>query len=110
MRPNLPQPVSNAPEDDWKPSDVKVLVDGVHNALEAVTTLADRLNALALRVALMGGITDGVSSEVAVEAYLNRLSSLVMLSGEQMRKVQKLLQALEAGTCQAEHRATRHSE
>jgi hypothetical protein len=108
MNPNAPREVANVLEDDWKASEVRVLLDGVHDALEAVTTLADRLNALALRVALMGGIT-GVTSEVAVDAYLNRLSALVLLTGDQMQKVQKLLQALEAGTFQAEYRATHRS-
>jgi endonuclease V-like protein UPF0215 family len=109
MNDDLPRPVT-APGDDCEVSEARVPLDGVHEALEAVTTLADRLNALALRVALMGGITHGVTSEVAVEAYLNRLSALVILTGDQMQKVQRLLQALEAGTSRAEDRATRRSE
>jgi hypothetical protein len=90
---------TNAP---WEPSDTVALAEVVHSASEAVTTLADRLNALALRVALMGGVADLFGRQVEVEAYLNRLSSLVTSAGDQMLRVQKLLYSLEASTFPAD--------
>jgi hypothetical protein len=89
----------NAP---WEHSDAAALAEVVHSASEAVTTLADRLNALALRVALMGGVSDLFGRQVEVDVYLNRLSSLVTSAGDQMRRVQKLLYSLEASTFSAD--------
>ncbi len=89
----------------WAPSDSAALAELVHAASEAVTTLADRLNALALRTALLGGVADSFGAEANVEAYLNRLSALVDSAGDQMRRIQKVLQVLETATLQTQIRA-----
>jgi hypothetical protein len=86
----------------WDSSEAVALAEGVRLASEAVTMLADRLNALALRVALIGGVPELFETHTKVEAYLYRLSSLVNSAGEQMSRIQKLLHALEAGTLQAD--------
>jgi hypothetical protein len=82
----------------WTASDNAALAEVVHAASEAVTTLADRLNALALRTALLGGVADSFGAEAEVEGYLMRLSSLVASAGDQMRRIQKVLQVLETTT------------
>ena len=86
----------------WTASDNAALAEVVHAASEAVTTLADRLNALALRTALLGGVADSFGAEANVEGYLKRLSSLVASAGDQMRRIQKVLQVLETTTQQTE--------
>jgi hypothetical protein len=82
----------------WTASDNAALAEVVHAASEAVTTLADRLNALALRTALLGGVADSFGAEANVEGYLTRLSSLVTSAGDQMRRIQKVLRVLESTT------------
>jgi ABC-type transporter Mla subunit MlaD len=76
--------------------DITGLGDTVHSLSEAVTILADRLNALALRVALMGGTIDHSSKDS--EALLHRLSALVGTAGDEMRHIQHLLQLVESST------------
>jgi hypothetical protein len=83
-------------------SDIAAMAPVVHSAADAVTVLVDRLNSLALRVALVGGVADSLGSQPDLEAYLNRLSMLVDSAGQQLRLVQKLLQVLEARTSQEE--------
>ncbi len=78
----------------WTASDNAALAEVVHAASEAVTILADRLNALAAGIALLGGVADSFGAEANVEAYLNRLSALVASAGDQMRRIQKVLQLL----------------
>ena len=84
----------------WTASDSASLTEVVQAASEAVTTLADRLNALALRAALLGGVADSFGAESNVEGYLNRLCALVESAGDQMRRIQKVLQVLETATLQ----------
>ena len=96
-----------SPAAGWTASDSAALAEVVHAASEAVTTLADRLNALALRTALLGGVADSFGAGANVEAYLNRLSTLVDSAGDQMRRIQKVLQVLETATLQTEPRAVR---
>ena len=69
-------------------------------AAEAVTTLADRLNALALRVALISSIDDSSRSVTNSELYLAKLYSLVDAAAKQMRLIQKLLPVLQASALQ----------
>ena len=74
-------------------------------AAEAVTTLADRLNALALRVALMGTVNDASSNDASSSAssrepYLPKLYALVDAAAKQMRLIQKLLPVLQASALQ----------
>jgi hypothetical protein len=90
----------------WTPSDSASLAEVVCAASEAVTTLADRLNALALRTALLGGAADRLGAEANLQSYLHRLSSLVDLAGEQMGRIQNVLHILEATTCQTRSRKT----
>ena len=91
---------------DSSRAEIKDLAQLVHAASEAVNRLGDRLNALALRVALVGGLAQQSDLENAIEGYLNRLSSLVVLAGDQMHRVQTLLRALEVNTTsQTESRA-----
>jgi HAMP domain-containing protein len=87
--------------DRWSSSDAAELHDVVRAAAAAVTALADRLNTLALRVALFGGVSEAAASS-NVESYLNRLASLVDSAGEQMHRVQKLIRVLETATIQTE--------
>lgn len=69
-------------------------------AAEAVTTLADRLNALALRVALMGTISDNSRTVGSSESSLPKLYMLVDAAAKQMRLIQKLLPVLQASALQ----------
>lgn len=86
----------------WTASDNAALAEVVHAASEAVTALADRLNALALRTALLGEVAHSFGAEANVEDYLNRLSALVDSAGDQMRRIQKILHVLETTTFQTE--------
>lgn len=86
----------------YNAADLAAMAPVVHSAADAVTILVDRLNSLALRVALVGGVADSLGSQPDLEAYLNRLSTLVDSAGQQLRLVQKLLQVLEARTSQEE--------
>ena len=92
--------LENAAAAGWTASDSASLTEVVQAASEAVTTLADRLNALALRAALLGGVADSFGAESNVEGYLNRLCALVESAGDQMRRIQKVLQVLETATLQ----------
>jgi len=72
----------------------------LHHASEAVTTLADRLNAVMLRSALL----DAARNEPGVanlESYMSRLAVLIDSTAEQMRLIQRLLAAIEAATRQS---------
>jgi hypothetical protein len=90
------------PDSQWTPSDSAALAQVVHAASDAVAALADRLNALALRAALLGGIADSLGTDAHIDSYLNRLTSLVGAAGDQMRRIQTVLHVLEASTLDAE--------
>jgi len=106
----LRERLEKPPVAGWTASDSAALAEVVHAASEAVTTLADRLNALALRTALLGGVADSFGAEANVEAYLNRLSALVDSAGDQMRRIQKVLQVLETATLQTQVRAVQSED
>ncbi len=80
--------------------DAATFEDVVAIAAEAVTTLADRLNALVLRVALMSAINDASPSVSDSELYLSKLYALVDGAAKQMRLIQKLLPVLQASALQ----------
>ncbi len=69
--------------------------DALQMTSEAVTMLADRLNAVALRVALIGSAKSEAAASGNMETYLHRLSSLVDSAAAQMRFIQKLLRVIQ---------------
>jgi hypothetical protein len=88
----------------WTAADNATLPEVVHAASEAVKALADRLNALALRTALLREVADSFGAEANVDGYLNRLYSLVDSAGNQMRRIQQILHVVETKTGQTESR------
>jgi hypothetical protein len=98
---------AEVPDSKWTPSDSAALAKVVHAASDAVAALADRLNALALRAALLGGIANSFGTDANIESYLNRLTSLVGAAGEQMRRIQTVLHVLETNTLEAESKRQR---
>jgi hypothetical protein len=94
LKDGRPQPPSNVPgSTTWKFEDVETFAGAVRQASDAVTTLADRLNALALRIALLGSAAGAENDDL--ESYLVRLYSLVDSAGSQMRLIQNLLPVLQ---------------
>lgn len=77
--------------------------DALRITSEAVTLLADRLNAVGLRIALIGNIRSEPAASANIESYLHRLSSLVDAAAAQMRFIQKLLDMIQSETNVVEH-------
>jgi len=71
-------------------------------AANAVTTLADRLNALSLRVALISAVKEKSCSENCLEHCVTKLVLLVDSAAKQMRLIQKLLPVLQASALQSQ--------
>lgn len=78
--------------------------DAIRVTSEAVTSLADRLNAVGLRIALIGNARSEPSSSANIESYLSRLSSLVDSAAAQMRFIQRLLDVIQNGVGAARRR------
>lgn len=68
----------------------------IHRASEAVETLADRLNAVVLRAALLDAARSDRARAAALDSYLARLAALIDSTAQQMRLIQKLLAVIEA--------------
>ncbi len=87
------------PSDTSDETQVEIGAENFSDALrmtsEAVTMLADRLNAVALRVALIGSAKSEPTPSGRIEMYLHRLSSLVDSAAAQMRFIQKLLRVMQ---------------
>ncbi len=82
-------------------SDTAELEEVVQLAANAVTTLADRLNALSLRVALISAFKEKSCSENCLEHCVPKLVLLVDSAAKQMRLIQKLLPVLQASALQS---------
>jgi hypothetical protein len=108
LKDGRPQQPSNVPgSTNWEFDGAETFADAVRQASDAVTTLADRLNALALRIALLGA---AAGAENDLESCLVRLYSLVDSAGSQIRLIQNLLPVLQAGAQSRESRADRDTK
>lgn len=87
------------PRDTGDETQVEIGAESFSDALqmtsEAVTMLADRFNAVALRIALIGSAKSETAAGGNMETYLHRLSSLVDSAAAQMRFIQKLLRVIQ---------------
>ena len=83
---------SRIPQPDPLPTaDPKTLAKVVKDASEALLSLTDRLNALALTAALVDCFAASLGSRNEMDYCLNRLYELLNAAGEQVRQIQKLL-------------------
>ena len=101
----IPAPASRKSGSDsmrTETSGADAFAEIVHSASDAITALADRLNALALRVALIGAVDLSEAPDIAIEASLHKLYSLVDSAADQMRRIQKILPVLQASALKTE--------
>jgi hypothetical protein len=83
--------LTDLPTASWESPNIAELMNIVEAASFAAADLADRLNALALRIALMGDIVANHNNELEFASYHRRLYVLLNSAGEQTRRIQTLL-------------------